>query len=55
MSSVQQLSDEKVPAVNHLITTMFYPKGPNKGKYFIIIYQQQSRSKALPSMGLASD
>ncbi|PKY52833.1 hypothetical protein RhiirA4_470718 [Rhizophagus irregularis] len=31
-AAVQQLSDKEIPAANHFITTMRYPKGPNAGK-----------------------
>lgn len=32
IAAVQQLSDKEIPAVNHFITTMRYPKGQNAGK-----------------------
>ncbi|GBB90494.1 hypothetical protein RclHR1_17480007 [Rhizophagus clarus] len=31
-AAVQQLSDKEIPAANHFITTMRYPKGPDAGK-----------------------
>ncbi|RIA95223.1 hypothetical protein C1645_816952 [Glomus cerebriforme] len=37
----REMQVRKVPAANHLITTICYPEGPNKGKYFIIIQQQK--------------
>jgi hypothetical protein len=32
IAAVQQLPDKEVPAANHFITNMHYPKGPDTGK-----------------------
>jgi hypothetical protein len=34
LSAIQKLSNEEVPNANRLISTMRYPKGPNKGKIY---------------------
>lgn len=44
--TIQQLPEEQLLSVSHLISTMRYPKGPNKGK----IYSPYLQKKAYESI-----
>ncbi|CAB4440615.1 unnamed protein product [Rhizophagus irregularis] len=50
ISSIQKLSEEELPAANHLIRTMHYPKGPNKGKLISPYFQNKAQEYVLQNL-----
>ncbi|GET64029.1 hypothetical protein GLOIN_2v1761399 [Rhizophagus irregularis DAOM 181602=DAOM 197198] len=39
---IQQLPDDQLLSAAHLISTMRYPKGPNKGKIYLLYLQKKA-------------
>ncbi len=42
ISTIEQLSDTELSSIIHLILTMCYPKGPNKGKIYSPYLQKKA-------------